>query len=425
MKHNIFNKIVICLILILSLAPAFSFGQRGPSKDLSRALQIGDSFTPPHGLTVMRGGMQAVDWKALDNKVIVLDFFDTYCGACVKAMPKLQRLQEKLGDKLQIFTVTWQDASTIEKFFGSNAYMKEHKVNLPIIYSDSLLKPLFPHAGIPHIAVIFKGKVKAITMSEFITEENMLGLYETGGLKVPLKNDFADRGNLAGHLIVGVLEMKAGTLISGYQDGVPSHTHGMKTVLDSISGKYKTSSYNFPLLTVLRQAWLKLKTPTYIPRPERLVWKVASPQQYDDINGEGEVWLAQNAICYERYDLVARADSLQGRVILNDLHNYFGIRTYFDTKEMDCLVLRPCPVVPYEGPAFKEFMSYEDSGVLATMIDVTYMFPPSVDLVKSKTKIKIGTYENLDGLNKQLRAYGMEAKIEKAIIEVFVVEEVN
>ena len=53
------------------------------------------------------------------------------------------------------------------------------------------------------------------------------------------------------------------------------------------------------------------------------------------------------------------------------------------------------------------------------------MFPPTVDLVKSTSNMKIGGYENLVGLNQQLRAYGIEAKIEKAKIEVFVVEEIE
>lgn len=417
-------KYLKIISLFLCLFVVETFAQQGKSTDLSHALHIGDSFVPPEQVQVMRGVFKKVDWKSLDNKVIVLDFFDTFCTACIKAMPKLQKLQENLGDKLQVFTVTWQDKPTIEKFFSTNEYLKSNKVNLPVIYSDTDLKSLFPHAGIPHLAIIFKGKVKAITMSEFVTETNISNLYDTSNIIIPLKDDFGV-GNLTGQLQMGGLALKAGVLISGYQNGVPAFKNSLTFGKDSISGKFKSSFYNLPILFALRGTWSKLKTPTYVPRPERVLLKVRDSLLYSDLNNEGEVWMEKYGICYERYDLVKRSDSVQAAIVLNDLHNYFGIKSYFDMKEMDCLVFKSCPVVPYNGPEIKGAFNYENSSVLASFIDLSYMFPPTVDLVKSTSNMKIGGYENLVGLNQQLRAYGIEAKIEKAKIEVFVVEEIE
>jgi len=417
-------KILKFILLFIAFYASQALGQQGASKDLSKALHITDSFVPPKEVKIMRGNLKKMDWKAFDNKIIILDFFDTYCTACIKAMPKLQGLQNKLADKLQIFTVTWQDKPTMERFFNTNGFVKQHKINIPVIYSDSTLKSLFPHAGIPHVAIIYKGKVKAITMTEFITEENLLKLYESGNIQLPLKDDFAV-GDLAAKLDAGGMSMKAGVIISDFQNGVPSYKHGIVMATDSTTGKFKSSFYNKPLVMALKAIWSRIKRPTYIPRPERFVLKVKDESSYRDLKNEGEVWLQKHGICYERFDLVKRPDSLQALMLLNDLHSYFGLKSYFDKKEMDCLVLRSCPVVPYDGPEIKDAFNYENSSVFATFLDISYQFPPAVDLVKNKTKMKIGGYQDLEGLNKQLRAYGIEAKVEKSKIEVFVIEEVN
>lgn len=415
-------KLIKFALLLIAFYAYNAFGQQGASKDLSKALHITDNFVPPEEVKLMRGNFEKMDWKTFDNKIIILDFFDTSCTACIKAMPKLQGLQNKLGDKIQIFTVTWQDKPTMERFFKTNKYVREHKVNLPIIYSDSTLKAMFPHASIPHVALIYKGKVKAISMTEFITEENLLKLHGSGNIQLPLKDDFG-KGDLAGKLETAGMDMKAGVIISGFQNGVPSYKHGIVMGTDSTTGKFKTSFYNMPLVMALKATWSKIKKPTYIPRPERIVLKVRDKSSYQDLKDEGEIWLQKHGLSYERLDLVQRADSLQALVLLNDLHSYFGVKSYFEMKEMDCLVMRACPVVPYVGPELKDAFNYENSSVLATFLDVSYLFPPAVDLVRNNTKMKIGDYQDLEGLNKYLRAYGMEAKIEKYSVEVFVVEE--
>lgn len=415
-------KLIKFALLLIAFYVYNAFGQQGASKDLSKALHITDNFVPPGEVKLMRGNFEKMDWKTFDNKIIILDFFDTFCTACIKAMPKLQGLQNKLGDKIQIFTVTWQDKPTMERFFKTNKYVREHKVNLPIIYSDSTLKAMFPHASIPHVALIYKGKVKAISMTEFVTEENLLKLHGSGNVQLPLKDDFGI-GNLAGKLGADGMDMKAGVIISGFQSGVPSYKHGIAMETDSATGKFKTSFYNLPVVMALQATWARIKKPTYIPRPERIVLKVKDKPSYQDLKNEGEAWLQKHGLSYERFDLVQRPDSLQAIVLLNDLHNYIGLKSYFEMKEMECLVLRTCPVVPYGGPEIKDAFSYENSSVLATFLDISYQYPPAVDLAKSNTKMKIGGYHDLEGLNKQLRAYGIEAKIEKHNIEVFVVEE--
>lgn len=411
----------ISLVLILSSVWLGASAQKNKNPDLSKRLYVGDTFKGPTSVKLIRSKSKTIDWKKLENKVVLLDFFATTCTICIATMPKLQELKNKQGDILEVIVVSSQSQKELTDFFNSNSYLKERNVNLPVIYEDSELRDLFPHRSVPTSVLLYQGKVQAITTYEFITSENIRALYEKGSLKVPFKNDFGDRGDLANRGEKEGSTVKVGTFISGYQDGVPPKP--LKTELDSLSGKYKTSIYNYSTLVFLRQAWGRLKKPTYIPRPERIIWKVNNPYLYDDVDRKGNVWLAEHAISYERYDRVRKPDTLIAKQVFEDLYDHFGIRSYFDQKEIDCLVLRECPVVPWEGGALTGYTSYEGTSVLATMLDVSFLFPPAVDLVNREVSIKIGEYHTIADLNKYLRIYGIEAKIEKATVEVFVVEE--
>ncbi|WP_400263131.1 TlpA family protein disulfide reductase [Sphingobacterium sp. SG20118] len=409
---------LLCLLLV---SVVYASAQSGKKIDLNNALQVGDNFVPPSALQQMRGTGKPIDLQKLVNKVVILDFFDTSCGTCIQTMPKLQKLQDKLKDKVQIIIVAWQDKVTLEKFFNQNEFLKENKVNLPVIYSDVYLKELFPHRGVPHVVFVYNGKVQAITGSKLITEEHILALYEKGQIDLPLKDDFG-RGNLMG-LSRSDMEVKGAISFSGYQNGVPFESFRRK--LDRVTGMQKTSFYNMSIYSAVLSTWAKLEKSDYIPRPERLLLKVRDSNRYVDTANLGDLWYTQNAISYERLDKIQRTDSAQARIVLNDLHRFLGIRTYKMMKNIECLILKPCPIIPYTGKVALDGMTFEGSAVLAVMTDMNRIFPPVLDLVKSEMVIKLGDYNNLDQLNEQLANYGIVANIGMAEQEVLVIEEVE
>lgn len=416
------NIKLIILFLIVIVTVRISDAQTSNQIDLSKALKIGDTFIPPTAVQVMRGLDKIIDWEKLNDKVVILDFFDTSCGTCIQTMPKLQKLQDKLKDKLQIISVGWQDKATLEKLFENNEFLKENKVNLPVIYSDVYLKEQFPHQGVPHVVFLYKGKVHAIAGHKVITEEQILRLYKTGEIDLPLKNDFG-KGDLKAQSPSGSNQVKEGVSISGYQNGVPFQPMVIKK--DSITGLIKTSFYNVSIYSAILFNWAKVKKGNYIPRLERLVLKVENPDRYDDISNIGDLWYRKNAISYERFDRIPRSDSAQSRLVLNDLHSFFGIRSYKEMQEMDCLILKSCPVIPYKGVLSERKMNFANSGVLAVMTDLGEKFPPVLDLVNSEEEIVIGSYSNLEELNAQLAVYGIEAVLGRGMQEVLVIEEVN
>lgn len=409
---------LLCIMLITAL---YTNAQSDKKVDLSKALKVGDTFVPPSAVQQMRGRGKPIDFNKLDEKVIILDFFDTYCGTCIQTMPKLQKLQDKLKDKVQIITVSWQDKVTLEKFFKQNEFLKEHQVNLPVIYSDVYLKERFPHISVPHVAFLYKGKVKGIASSDMIAEDVILTLYKEEQIDFPLKDDFG-KGDLLGQA-KDSMQIKGLVTLSGYQNGVPFESYRRK--IDSVSGLQKTSFYNVSIYSAVLSTWAKIKKADYIPRPERLLLKVKDGNRYRDTANIGDIWYMQHAISYERFDEIQRTDSAQAQILLQDLHCFLGIRTYKKMEKIECLIFKPCPIVPYTGKVPLDGLTFEGSSVLAVMTDMGNKFPPVLDLVRSKQKIKLGSYSNLVQLNEQLATYGIEAEIGMGEQEVLVIEEVE
>lgn len=71
-------------------------------------------------------------------------------------------------------------------------------------------------------------------------------------------------------------------------------------------------------------------------------------------------------------------------------------------------------------------ITYVGTNVLTGFLDLSEKFPPAVDLVNDrKIEIEIGDYNDLEGMNVQLAAYGVKGVIEDAEINVLVVEELH
>ncbi|AIM37555.1 hypothetical protein KO02_13305 [Sphingobacterium sp. ML3W] len=416
------KKILLVIIASFFLCPVI-WAQK--KIDRSKELKIGQVLPDLPLQALINYEQTKIDIKSFQDKVVLLDFFDTFCSNCIAAMPKLQKLQDEMGDKLQLILVTWQDQKTIEKFYQTNSFLKEHQVKLPTIYSADLLRNYFPHKGVPHTAWLYQNKVQAITYSDFVTKENIGLLYKDGAIQLPLKSDFNDGLNKESDAL-GQEQLVGSVKIFGYKDGV--ETTGIQIAVDSISNLQKTTFYNMDILGAYTAAWSKIKKPTFLMKDERIIWKVKDSSRYQyPKGGDGKnVWLLKNGICYERYDQIKRSESEQAEIILNDLNGFFGLKVYWSTKEIPSLVIRKL-----EGENNKNIQLHNKdgglggTGVLAFMLDYQGDFPPVVDEVNSMMNIQIKDYSNIENLNEQLIGYGLKLVMELRPIEVLVFEEVN
>lgn len=86
---------------------------------------------PPFTLKDLSG--KTVRLSDFPAKVVLLDFWATWCGSCVTAMPKLQKLQERLGAKGLVVIGIATDAQGAVKVAPMVA---RTKVTYPILLGD-------------------------------------------------------------------------------------------------------------------------------------------------------------------------------------------------------------------------------------------------------------------------------------------------
>ena len=87
------------------------------------------------------------------GKLVILDFWATWCTSCINRFPKMDSLQKLFGDKLQVILVnTKHTRDSREKVEGFFAKWKTRypDFDLPSAVMDTIASLFFRHQFIPH-----------------------------------------------------------------------------------------------------------------------------------------------------------------------------------------------------------------------------------------------------------------------------------
>lgn len=93
-----------------------------------------------------------------DDKVVLINFFATWCGPCMREMPAFETLKADEYSDLEILCVDcMEDKKNVDKF------VKEYGYTFPIAYDvDGTIEKYYPTDGIPYTLVINKGVIAKI-----------------------------------------------------------------------------------------------------------------------------------------------------------------------------------------------------------------------------------------------------------------------
>ncbi|WP_343539497.1 TlpA family protein disulfide reductase [Sphingobacterium thalpophilum] len=407
------------LIFIILLFANYLFGQHNGKGN--EYLNVADRFEVNSSFPVLNYNSTKVNLNVFKDKIIILDFFDTYCVSCIEGMPKLQEMQQQMQDKVQVFMVTWQSKEVIEKFYRNNGFLKEKKVKLPTIVSDVKFKKLFPHQGVPHTVLIYKGKVQAITYPDYVKPKFINELWENGKISLPVKDDYrADHINST----VGVDGVKGSVLLTGYQEGL-QEKGGLSITLDTTSGMYTCYFNNVGILRAYIAMYSYMAKPQFLINDQRIQWKVAdkSKYEYKENSGGQHIWLNEHGICYKRTSYRKMELPELAKVVVQDLNSLLGLKVYWGKEAKDCLVIRKLDKIDATLTKPTNGQVMESLSVLTFLMDYSGEYPIVVDESGYTSPIEISTYTGVDELNKQLNAYGLEIVRAKREVDVLVVEE--
>lgn len=158
-----FYKGYLCLVFCLNAIVANA---------QQTSLKIGDSIpaqiweTP---LEVINFPQKTTTLKYDRNKLVLLDFWATWCNPCLKNFPYMEELQRQFGNKIKILPVTTQERVFVENFFRSKKDQRYSHTSS--VVDGGIFKKLFPHLGVPYIVWIKDGKVINTTDAEQVTEK--------------------------------------------------------------------------------------------------------------------------------------------------------------------------------------------------------------------------------------------------------------
>ncbi|MFA6291565.1 MAG: TlpA disulfide reductase family protein [Victivallales bacterium] len=93
------------------------------------------------------------------DKVVVLEFWATWCPPCRQSIPHLSKLQEKYKDKAVVIGISGEDRDVVEKFFKEQKEMKYRVAIDDINKTSGIYMTGFGVNGIPHAFIIKDGKI--------------------------------------------------------------------------------------------------------------------------------------------------------------------------------------------------------------------------------------------------------------------------
>jgi thiol-disulfide isomerase/thioredoxin len=148
-------------------------------------VKIGEAIPDINFKTVLNAPVKNINLSKLKGKVVLIEFWATWCGSCLVAMPHLKQLQQKYHDKLKVIAV---NDETIKR---TSQYLAIKPSNLWFaVDTERNIAKLFPHQLIPHTVLISAdGKLIANTSPELITEKVIDSIWNRQEVHLAEKKD--------------------------------------------------------------------------------------------------------------------------------------------------------------------------------------------------------------------------------------------
>ncbi len=291
-----------------------------------RGLQPGDPVPSSAGLSAYQG------------KIVILDFWATWCAPCRKMVPLMDSLQTAFSGKVQFVSITYESQKVAAPVLAK--LRKRSASGVVEIYADQLLRNMFPHRTLPHYVWIGPdGKVKVFSEFTDITAVNIARALK-GEFPLAEKRDIATAYDPNRLLMIGGA---AGdrrpiyhSLLTGYLPGVQAGS--TITAFDTLKGQ-TFNIRNTALHWLLRLAYsdrgrfFTRSRVRYETRDSSHFWTELSGGPYLD-------WLKKgNGYCYELY-LPPDLARFAFRFMQQDLARLFPQYTITaEKREEKCLVL--------------------------------------------------------------------------------------
>ncbi len=410
----------------------------------AQALKVGDIlpaelWSAPLQMVNHPQGKETASLSEYKDKLIILDFWATWCSPCIAMLPKQDSLQHVFADKIQIVPVTYQSLEEVNTFMEKFTKRTGKKNSLPKVVADNVLRLVFPHTYLPHYVWIdSQGKVIAITGHEEVKADRIAKLLDANGpnfnLKedptpIPYTKDYPLYINGNGGTGEGLIYH---SLLKGYSAGLPA---GYNIIKDSSYSRIVAR--NVPLDWLLR---LSHGENGFVGR-NRVVKEVKDPERLTtDLSGQAYLeWQSNNTLCYEIMIPASRDNELY-ELMREDLRKYFPQYSFgLEKRETTCLVIKQVSdsdllrskggekIVNYSYGTFT--LKNQGLAVLVGYLNVLAMQNspyPVVDGTGFTETVDLdleADLSDINDLNRALKPYGLFIEKDQRIIDILVVKD--
>ena len=346
------------------------------------------------------------------NKVVILDFWATWCAPCIPGFAHFDSLKLKFSKDLQIFMVTSESEKRIETF------LNKFSTNLPIVIDTNYsIKRQFPHRIIPHTVIIDKnGIVRAVTTPEKITPVIIENILNDGEVNLKEKKETINSNFSYDDPLSRPNSLFSFTL-TGYQEDAPSRAYkfrdGRLLIINKGLRRLYQEARNFPLTS---RVLFDLGDHDYLgffDLKEGHKYRPSTPEQEK-----------KHTYCLEVIAPGKTADEVR-TIMLNYLHNNFQLKSRIEKMKIPVKVLKRTGdllKLPLSAPGTKRTYGMSGNGISVTNAPASdiafflegFCFWPLIPVVdetglKDKYDINIPFHvENPDAFFEELLKFGLE-----------------
>lgn len=431
---------IIQFFLLALLSPVSIFAQ-----ERLNPISIGDKVPDFTFKNLINHSAPTLNIKDFKGKILILDFWDSYCTSCVASWPKLIKLQEEFKDKVKIILVNpGQKDSLVRSVINRQERIHNYKMNLTVAYDDKKIKELFPYESVPHVIFIDpSGTVKYVTYGFSINSTTIAGLIagkeQNVALKVtedvyidcdkPLYIDGNVGKNDSGKNIVW------NTVITPYSPDILSLTSFGSNREKAISMAYFG---NYDVKSMLAILYGNNDNLSQAVRDSRIQFRdLDSSKLVRRINGNT---IVDNWYTYQFITNKYMPEKLLRSKILTDLEQYFGLTTHMEQQKRQCIVLT---IDPTKLNTYKDgdmISGISENGIDVNSITVTELIDgltfnvpafyktsyPVVDETNftyrlGKIKIQADGVMDYEMIKQELSAHGLKLSIQEREVDILVI----
>jgi thiol-disulfide isomerase/thioredoxin len=352
-------------------------GDKWFNEHVDEMLKAGDKMPDIPLGTVINNYTGKTRLSEFKGRLVILDFWNTYCTTCIATWPEMEALQRKFGTQIQIFLVnTIETKEQINKrliILNKNKKgEKEIKIptNLPVITGprEDLLK-IFPIRTVPHhVWIDGAGTLRVIGPFQNTNAEKIEKLL--AGKRIDFLNGNNNTPNYQPKIPYyklinwSIQPQEYISFFSLYNNNIAGTNVGIAcNVTDTIHQTVRNTYINFPMYSLyyeyfnirighqINPNWFLFGPSTNEfstgGRPEDFSLFLFSDTSIFSLkNNDGALTdknYSKDKVCYEQITSIDMAEDERKELMLYDLNNYYGklygVTASLEKHRVPCFIL--------------------------------------------------------------------------------------